>query len=91
MATRVSSGSKIVAAAVALTVGAVGISTLYLPFIADKDKLRGLDEDGGMMESEKREYERAMRQMAAEAEMRRTTPGTSNSMWKRMDQSSRES
>mmetsp|Transcript_19715 Transcript_19715/g.54833 ORF Transcript_19715/g.54833 Transcript_19715/m.54833 type:complete len:99 (-) Transcript_19715:1400-1696(-) len=40
-----SSGSKIVAAAIAGTFGAVGIGTIYLPFVADRDKMRGLHEE----------------------------------------------
>ena len=40
-----SSGSKLVAAAVAGTFGAVGIGTIYLPFVADRDKMRGLHEE----------------------------------------------
>lgn len=44
MAHRVS-GSKAVFAAVAGTVGAVCIGAIYVPFIADRDKLRGLHEE----------------------------------------------
>lgn len=40
-----SSGSKIVAGAVALTCGAVGVGTIYLPFIADRDQMRGMHEE----------------------------------------------
>ena len=39
------SGSRLVATAVAGTVAAVGIGTIYLPFIADRDKMRGLHEE----------------------------------------------
>jgi hypothetical protein len=39
------SGNKIVMAAVGATVSAVGIGTIYLPFVADKDKMRGLHEE----------------------------------------------
>jgi hypothetical protein len=42
------SGSKVVVMAVAGTVGMVGLGTVYLPFIADRDSMRGMDEDGGM-------------------------------------------
>jgi hypothetical protein len=60
-------GSKIVATAVTLTIAALGVGTIYLPFIADKDKLRGLDEDGGVSGAQRREYERALQEMAQNA------------------------
>jgi hypothetical protein len=44
MAHRVS-GNKAVMAAVGGTVGAVFIGAIYVPFIADRDKLRGLHEE----------------------------------------------
>lgn len=40
------SGKQLVTFAVAATVGAIGIGTIYLPFMADRDKLRGLFEEG---------------------------------------------
>jgi hypothetical protein len=40
-----SSGSKLVSIAVAATVGTLGIGTIYLPFIADRDKIRGVHEE----------------------------------------------
>jgi flagellar basal body-associated protein FliL len=40
-----SSGSRVVSIAIAGTVAAVGVGTIYLPFFADKDKLRGLHEE----------------------------------------------
>mmetsp|Transcript_17451 Transcript_17451/g.40611 ORF Transcript_17451/g.40611 Transcript_17451/m.40611 type:complete len:841 (+) Transcript_17451:85-2607(+) len=39
------SGSSLVTMFVAGTVGAVGLGCFYLPFVADKDSLRGLHED----------------------------------------------
>ncbi len=72
-----------VVAAVSLTLAAVGVGTIYLPFIADKDKIRGLDEDGGATYEQKQQYEALMREMQA----RRVNDDhktTSNSMWKRM-------
>mmetsp|Transcript_11135 Transcript_11135/g.20897 ORF Transcript_11135/g.20897 Transcript_11135/m.20897 type:complete len:124 (+) Transcript_11135:166-537(+) len=39
-------GRKLVALAVAATVGAMSIGTIYLPFVADRDKLRGMFEEG---------------------------------------------
>ena len=44
MASRVS-GNKAVVAAVAGTIGAVCTGAIYVPFIADRDKLRGLHEE----------------------------------------------
>ena len=35
-------GRKLVALAAAATVGALGLGTIYLPFMADRDKLRGM-------------------------------------------------
>lgn len=83
------SGSKIVVAAVTLTVAALGVGTVYLPFIADKDRLRGLDEDGEMNPAARREYERALQQMddaSRPHENRKGMAPMSNSMWKRMHQ-----
>lgn len=59
MSTRMN-GSKMVVAAVVATVTALGIGTVYVPFFADKDKLRGMHEDGdgGLSERERREYEK---------------------------------
>ena len=39
-------GRKLVALAGMAIVGALGIGTIYLPFMADRDKLRGLFEEG---------------------------------------------
>jgi hypothetical protein len=82
------SGSKMVAAAVTLTLTAVGVGTIYLPFFADKDRLRGLSEEGDMRAAEKAEYERALREMGQasppEDNQRRSVP-TSNSMWTRIN------
>jgi hypothetical protein len=44
MAHRVA-GSKLVSAAVLGTVGVVCISAIYVPFVADKDLLRGMHEE----------------------------------------------
>jgi hypothetical protein len=39
------SGSKIVGVAVAATIGAVGVGSIWLPFFADRDTIRGLHEE----------------------------------------------
>jgi hypothetical protein len=76
-------GSKMVVAAVSLTLAAVGVGTIYLPFIADKDKIRGLDEDGGATFEQKQQYETMIRDLQAQRANDDNKP-TSNSMWKRM-------
>ena len=45
MAQARSSGSRLVVGAVAGTLGVVGLSTIYLPFFADRDTIRGLHEE----------------------------------------------
>ena len=44
MAARVS-GSKMVVAAAGAAVAMVGIGSIYLPFLADRDKIRGMHEE----------------------------------------------
>lgn len=62
-------GRKLVALAAAATVGALGIGTIYLPFVADRDKLRGLFEEGedSIPEGARREIQ-AMAKAEAEQE-----------------------
>ena len=45
MAAARASGSKVVGVAVGMTLGAVGIGSIYLPFFADRDQIRGLHEE----------------------------------------------
>ena len=45
MAAARSSGTKVVVAAVGGMVATIGIGTIYLPFFADRDKMRGLHEE----------------------------------------------
>jgi hypothetical protein len=63
-ATAAKSGSTLVVGIVGLTVGALGIGTVYLPYIADKDKLRGMNEESEASAIEALEYERAIREMS---------------------------
>ena len=58
-------GSKIVMIAVATTLGALGVGTVYLPFFADRDKLRGMheDADGNLSEKERKEYAMLLSQL----------------------------
>mmetsp|Transcript_14131 Transcript_14131/g.30725 ORF Transcript_14131/g.30725 Transcript_14131/m.30725 type:complete len:104 (-) Transcript_14131:198-509(-) len=63
-------GRKLVALAAAATVGAIGVGTIYLPFMADRDKLRGMFEEGeeSMPEGARREIQAIAK---AEAEQQR--------------------
>ena len=92
MASR-NSGSRVVVMAVTGTLAALGIGTIYLPFVADNDKVRGLHEESDMDERSRREYEMMMRQMGGEAapaaeQEQPPPPRQSNSMWSRLKKSS---
>ena len=95
------SGSKVVAVAVAASLFAVGLGSIYLPYFADRDKLRGLHEeaDGGLSERERREFELYMRQIQSQQQQgapggggagmgNEKSPLNGNSMWSRMNQAS---
>lgn len=68
----------------------LGIGTIYLPFYADKDKVRGLHEEGELSASERAEYERVMREMGGmdveDPQQPSRQDRRSNSMWSRMKQ-----
>ena len=83
-----SSGSKVVAVAVAAIVTFVGLGAIYAPYFADKDRLRGLHEESeaGLSEKEKREFEAYLRE-AKERQTTTSAPTMGNSMWSRMNQS----
>jgi hypothetical protein len=82
-------GRKIVSLAFAGILGAVGIGQIYLPYIADRDKLRGLFEEEDMPEEAKREMDMIMateraameakQQAAANAE--KSEKKSAGSMW----------
>lgn len=63
-------GRKLVALAATATVAAISIGTIYLPFMADRDKLRGMFEEGeeAMPEGARREIQKIMKAERAEAE-----------------------
>lgn len=88
------SGSKLVVAVVGGMIGMVGLGTIYLPFMADRDQLRGMDEDGGMNKKAKKEYEQMMRmqQQQQSSSAASTTEGgggvAAGSMWKNMRKTS---
>ncbi len=66
-------GRKLVGIAVALTVTALGVGTIYLPFVADRDKLRGLFEEGddAVPEGARRQMKAMAKAEAEEAERQR--------------------
>ena len=68
-ATSTRSGSALVVGIVGITLTALGVGTVYLPFVADKDKIRGMSEEGGGAASAvgRIEYERAIREMSLAA------------------------
>jgi len=53
-------GRKVVAFAVAGMCTMVGVSTIWLPFISDRDKIRGMAEDENMTEDERFKMMREM-------------------------------
>ena len=93
MASR-NSGSRVVIMAVTGILATIGVGTIYLPFIADRDKVRGLHEEGELDERAKREYEQILRQMNQDtasggSEQQNTPPPRpSNSMWSRLKRNS---
>ena len=54
-------GRKIVAFAFGATTLAIGVGQIYLPYIADRDKLRGLFEEEDMPLQARREMEMMMK------------------------------
>ena len=86
-------GRKLVALAFGATTLAVGIGQIYLPYIADRDKLRGLFEEEDMpmqarkememmMMKERQELQKQQQQQQQEVTKERT--GNSGSMWSNM-------
>ena len=82
-----SSGSRLVAMAVGGTVGVVGLSTIYLPFVADRDKMRGLHEEEApptsqmlAQEIRKLQKEGILKKEEEEPTQKPEAPG---SMWKK--------
>lgn len=85
--------------AVTAILATIGVGTIYAPYFADRDKLRGLHEeaDGGLSERERREFEQYMRQIQAQQHQQgagagneQKTPPMGNSMWNRMQQASKD-
>lgn len=93
-------GSNVVVMAVTATITALLVGTVYVPYFADRDKLRGMheDADGGMSAFERREYEKYMRDIQAQGggSLPNSTPvpdrsmPKGNSMWTRLNQTDPE-
>ena len=87
-------GRKIVAIATAGMVGVLGFAQLYLPFYADRDKIRGLSEEEDMPPAAREEMRRTMmamqRQQAQnggggdqqQQQQQQQNPRARGSMWK---------
>ncbi len=76
-------GRKIVGFAVVGTITMLGVGQIYLPYIADRNKLRGLFEDEeSMSEQAKLEIQRVMK--AEQQEIENQVAGAPGSMWKNM-------
>lgn len=79
------SGSSLVVGLVAGTVGAIGLGCVYLPFVADRESLRGLNENDDRVM--KKQYEQYLKEIKeekkAQAEMAALSANgrASNSMW----------
>jgi len=91
MAHRVS-GNRAVVTAVAGTIGAVCVGAIYVPFIADRDKLRGLHEESTpptsvmlAQEIKKLQQEGILRKDDDDSQSKLTnTAKAPGSMWKNM-------
>jgi hypothetical protein len=73
-------GKKIVAVATVATLSMVGFAQIYLPFWADRDKIRGMAEEEDMPAAAKREMQKVMRQQQQEEQQKQQA----GSMWKNM-------
>lgn len=79
-------GRKVVAIAFAGITAAVGLGQIYLPYIADRDKLRGLFEEEDMPVQAKKEMEIIMKAEIAAAQARQQqsqsqSSSSAGSMW----------
>lgn len=81
-------GRKIVALATAGTVAAVAFGQIYLPFIADRDKVRGMHEEDDVPEGARKEMEEIFRRSGGTfppPPKQQKHPGsTPGSMWNNM-------
>ena len=72
-------------------VASLGVANIYLPYMADRDKLRGLFEEEDMPEEAKRELDMMMKVERAAMQAKSSSEGSgnepkreSNSMWKNL-------
>lgn len=85
------SGSAMVTMAVTATLATLGFTAIYLPFVADRDKVRGLHEESDVDPKARREYEEMIRQHNLQQQTQQqqqqvsSNIPTSNSMWARMN------
>eukprot|EP00544_Gedaniella_sp_CCMP2646_P009352 CAMPEP_0202480094 /NCGR_PEP_ID=MMETSP1361-20130828/220_1 /ASSEMBLY_ACC=CAM_ASM_000849 /TAXON_ID=210615 /ORGANISM="Staurosira complex sp., Strain CCMP2646" /LENGTH=89 /DNA_ID=CAMNT_0049107495 /DNA_START=113 /DNA_END=382 /DNA_ORIENTATION=- len=80
-------GRKIVVVATAGTLAAVAFGQIYLPFIADRDKIRGLSEEDEVPEGARKEMEALFQQRGGTfpPPQQQKHPGsTPGSMWNNM-------
>ena len=79
-------GKKIVGLAFGAIAGAIGLGQIYLPYIADRDKLRGMFEEEDMPDQAKKEMDMMMRTEIAAAEARQQGQGKNGagSMWSKL-------
>jgi|EP00979_Chaetoceros_neogracilis_P011005 hypothetical protein len=68
-------GKKIVGLAFGAIAGAIGLAQIYLPYIADRDKLRGMFEEEDMPEQAKKEMDMMMKAEIATAEAKQQSQG----------------
>mmetsp|Transcript_41948 Transcript_41948/g.127193 ORF Transcript_41948/g.127193 Transcript_41948/m.127193 type:complete len:92 (+) Transcript_41948:283-558(+) len=78
-------GKKIVAAAVTGTVTVVGFCQIYLPFIADRDKIRGMFEEEYVPDGAKEQMDAMLR---AKKEKEQPNSEKAGSMWSNLRRSS---
>lgn len=72
-------GRKLVVVATAAIVGVIGVAQVYLPFVADRDKLRGLSEEEQMPGRARQQMEQLLSQQQQQQQAQ--APNVSNSMW----------
>jgi len=85
-------GRKIVAVAVAGTVAVVGLAQIYLPFIADRDKIRGMFEEEYVPEGAKEQVDamiksERLRQQQQQQEAMVAPRENAGSMWSKLRRS----
>ena len=78
------SGSALVAGVVTATVGAIGYGCIYLPFVADRDEVRGFhEEDDRVLKQQYEQYVQEMKKQK-ELEAQSQQQPKAGSMWKAM-------